>query len=297
MPPTDGGNRRVTNRTLVSGRVLGDGSFMRGKKTSERRTLGSGARAEDQVQDLFHAFPYHYVKRFATPDTRVLDVGFGDGYGAEILSESVREYVGVDNSELAVREARARYDLPNVTFTKSDGTVLPFSSGSFDLVVSFHVLEHIAQPEPYLTELMRVCRTGGRVVIVTPNRAFRLDRDQRPWNRFHVREFDATDLLGLLSDPSVDTTVYGITGSSEMIEVERRRVGRAQRLARFDVLGLRYRLPESFLVRVRRVATAFAARASQDATGGEFSLTHLRCVEASADGSVHLLALLRKDAA
>jgi SAM-dependent methyltransferase len=280
----------------VSGPVLGDGSVMRGKNTSERRTLGSGGSAEDQVQDLFHAFPYHYVKRFAIPDTRVLDVGFGDGYGAAILSESVREYVGVDNSELAVREARARYDLPNVIFANSEGAELPFASGSFDLVVSFHVLEHIEQPEPYLAELARVCRAGGRIVIVTPNRAFRMHRGQRPWNRFHVREFDATDLQELLASHFADASVHGITGSPAMTEVERRRVARARRLARFDVLRLRYRLPESLLVRVRRMATGLAAHVSRDASKGEFSLADVHCVDATAGDAVHLLAMIRRDA-
>ena len=144
------------------------------KTTGERRDVASAQRAEDRAQDLFHLFPYHFVRQFCSPTTRVLDVGFGEGYGAKILTNSVAEYVGLDMSEDAVRHASSRYPFPNVRFARSDAEAIPFDEGSFDLVVSFHVLEHVSEPESYLKELARVCRAGGHIVIVTPNRALRL---------------------------------------------------------------------------------------------------------------------------
>jgi SAM-dependent methyltransferase len=261
------------------------------KATGERRTVTSAQSLEDRAQDLFHLFPYHFVKGFCSTSTRVLDVGFGEGYGAEILNGSVAEYVGLDMSEEAVRHASSRYTFPNVRFEQSDAATIPFDAGSFDLVVSFHVLEHVAEPEPYLAELARVCRLGGHVVIVTPNGAFRLAPGERPWNRFHLREFDRAQLSGLLSKHFAQFAVMGIAGNVEMNDLERARVARARRFARLDPLGLRYRLPEVLLVRVRRWLTS-AVRGTKGSLEAGFSLGDVRCVESDVDESIHLIAVI-----
>jgi len=142
-----------------------------------------------------------------------LDVGFGEGYGAEILHGSVADYVGLDASPEAVGHASSHYPFSNVRFEQSDARTIPFDKASFDLVVSFHVLEHIEEPVAYLTEMARVCRPGGRLVVVTPNGAFRLRHGERPWNRFHVREFDSAELEQLLSRHFSRFAVEGIGGT------------------------------------------------------------------------------------
>jgi SAM-dependent methyltransferase len=261
------------------------------KATGERRAVTTALSAEDRAQDLFHLFPYHFVKKFCSTSTRVLDVGFGEGYGAEILSGSVADYVGLDMSEEAVQHASSRYSFPNVRFERSDATTIPFESGSFDLVISFHVLEHVAEPDSYLREMARVCRPGGYIVIVTPNAAFRLAPGERPWNRFHVREFDRAELEQLLSEHYTRFAVMGIEGNEEMNALERARVARARRFARLDPLGLRYRLPEMILFRVRRSLRILSStRTAAPATG--FSDADVRCVEDGVGDSVHLIAVI-----
>jgi SAM-dependent methyltransferase len=226
----------------------------------------------------------------------VLDVGFGEGYGAEILSGSVADYVGLDMSEEAVRHASSRYTFPNVRFERSEATTIPFESGSFDLVISFHVLEHVADPDPYLEEMARVCRAGGHVVIVTPNGAFRLAPGERPWNRFHVREFDRAELEQLLSEHYTRFAVMGIEGNEEMNALERARVARARRFARLDPLGLRYRLPEVILFRLRRLLTTLSSTRAAAAPQG-FSDDDVHCVDDGAGTAVHLIAVIdRSDA-
>jgi ubiquinone/menaquinone biosynthesis C-methylase UbiE len=267
------------------------------KATGERRTVMSAQSAGDRAQDLFHLFPYHFVKQFSSTSTRVLDVGFGEGYGAEILTASVGEYVGLDMSDDAVQHAASRYTFPNVRFERSDAETIPFDAGTFDLVVSFHVLEHVAEPDSYLKEMARVCRVGGHLVIVTPNRAFRLGPDERPWNRFHVREFDGAELEDLLSKHFTQFTVMGIAGNAEMNDLERARVARARRFARLDPLGLRYRLPEVLLIRVRRLLMLVAATREADAHPTDFSLADVRRVESRTDDSVHLIAVVDKSEA
>jgi ubiquinone/menaquinone biosynthesis C-methylase UbiE len=264
------------------------------KATGERRTVTSAQSPEDRAQDLFHLFPYHFVKKFCSTSTRVLDVGFGEGYGAEILSGSVADYVGLDMSEEAVVHASSRYSFPNVQFERSDATTIPFDGGSFDLVISFHVLEHVVEPDPYLKEMARVCRAGGHIVIVTPNRAFRLALGERPWNRFHVRELDRAELAQLLSEHFTRFVVMGIEGNEEMNALERARVARARKFARLDPLGLRYRLPEVVLFRVRRLLTILSSTRTAAPTTG-FSDADVRFVEDGVDDAVHLIAVIDKN--
>lgn len=262
------------------------------KQTGERRTPDLHGRAEERVQDLFHLFPYFYTRDMIEPGDCVLEVGCGDGYGAGILGQRAAEYVGVDLSADAVRHASARYGSATVRFQQADATALPLVEGTFDLVVSFHVIEHLRDTGSYLDELARVSKADGRIVLVTPNRAFRVAVGERPWNRFHVQEFDAPGLTQLLSQHFANVAVMGVAGSDEMNAVERQRVARARRLARMDPLGLRYRLPEPLLIRVRQAISRTATRPSD--ADGDFTLDDVHCVESDLDTCVHLLAVIER---
>lgn len=259
--------------------------------TSERRTLSSSQRASDRAQDLFHLFPYHFVAEAATNDTRVLEVGFGEGYGADVLGPVVTGYVGLEVAEEAVKHAVAHHLRDNVRFELYDGTTIPFASESFDVVISFHVLEHLSSPTAFVAELGRVCRAGGRVVLVTPNAAFRLSPGERPWSRFHLREFTADELMQLLSAHFDHSTVMGIAGNEEMNRLERARVSRARRLARLDPLGLRYRLPEALLLPLRRLLMSTTGSRRSRVHEMDFSLASVRCVGDQLDQAPHLIAV------
>jgi SAM-dependent methyltransferase len=49
------------------------------------------------------------------------------------------------------------------------GVPLPYPDGTFDLVVSMDVVEHVSEPLPWLRELVRVVRPGGSLFLTTPN--------------------------------------------------------------------------------------------------------------------------------
>jgi SAM-dependent methyltransferase len=183
---------------------------------------------------LYHRYAYSVAAASIEPGARVLDVGFGEGYGAEMLATP--NYVGVELDADVVDHARARY--PNFRFEQYDGVRLP--QGPFDLVVSFQVIEHVPDPEPWLAEISRVTK---RAMFTTPNRVHRLPNGGRPWNRYHVREFTAAELRALLARHFADVTVNGVSAPPEIEAIELARYARARRLARLDVLGLRHRLP------------------------------------------------------
>jgi len=101
----------------------------------------------------------------------VLDAGCGGGGIAVSFAEESRFAVGLDLvnrfSDAGVRLAKER-GIENVSFVQGDGISLPFEDGTFDVVLSHSVIEHVDSPEDYLCECFRVLRQGGVLFLSTP---------------------------------------------------------------------------------------------------------------------------------
>ena len=101
---------------------------------------------------------------------RVLDAGCGGGGMPLSLAEHSDEVVGIDPidrfGQAGVTLARER-GVRNLRFLQADGMALPFAAGTFDLVLSHAVIEHVADAPMYLRECRRVLRAGGRVYLST----------------------------------------------------------------------------------------------------------------------------------
>lgn len=99
---------------------------------------------------------------------RVLDAGCGEGHFLERLrSRSRKSIYGMDISAKRVLAARKR--APKATVRLGDVTKLPFRNGFFDTVVCMDVLEHLDEPWKATSELMRVTKNGGRVIVSVPH--------------------------------------------------------------------------------------------------------------------------------
>ena len=146
------------------------------------------------------------VRAFVQPqgDERVLDSGTGTGALAFAIAPLVAEVVGVDLVPELLEEARSRAAaFPNVTFVEGDATRLPFGPGSFDLTASVRTLHHVARPERAVSELARVARPGGHVLVVDqiasvdPLVALELNRFERARDPSHARALADIDLRAL----------------------------------------------------------------------------------------------------
>lgn len=131
---------------------------------------------------------------------RVLELGCGTGYGAKHLAALAEHVEAIDVAADAIEYARSHYASPNLHFRQVlPGARLPYPDGSFDVVLSFQVLEHVADETMYLSEAARVLRNGGELLLVTPDRRHRLFPGQRPWNRWHLREYSMESLVKLVA--------------------------------------------------------------------------------------------------
>ena len=109
-----------------------------------------------------------FLERIAVPaGTKMLDVACGAG---QISIPAAREGVrvtGVDIATNSIEQARARAQEEGLEarFEEGDAEVLPYEDASFDLVVSLIGAMFAPRPDRVASELVRVCRPGGRIVM------------------------------------------------------------------------------------------------------------------------------------
>jgi len=157
---------------------------------------GERVTPEGTPEALFreHGMRYVFAGRFVQGQ-RVVDVACGSGMGTDLLARmGARECVGLDVSVDAVTAAARRY--PRSRFAACDATRLALREASVDVIVSLETLEHLHEPEAFVTQCARALRPGGAFVVSTPNRPVYRWLGENP---FHVREFTRGELLALLA--------------------------------------------------------------------------------------------------
>jgi ubiquinone/menaquinone biosynthesis C-methylase UbiE len=130
-----------------------------------------------------------------------LEVGAGYGDILIYLRERGCQTAGTDLSEAAVAKGR-EYGI-DMRYGHLKDVGLP--SGSFDIAIMCHSLEHVPQPRVELAELSRLVKKGGRLHIAVPNgHAVRMDQDQLEWahlsHPLHFWYFDGENLARLLHE-------------------------------------------------------------------------------------------------
>lgn len=152
-----------------------------------------------------HRSRYRFAESYVAGQT-VLDVACGSGFGLEMLTAVGARPIGVDYAGEALSEIRARQ--PRAALLRADATRLPLRSASVDHVVSFETIEHVPDAASLVSEIRRVLKPGGRLILSTPNRAFGPPQ-RHTANRFHVREFTADELRALLLECFSDVQLFG----------------------------------------------------------------------------------------
>lgn len=128
------------------------------------------------IDQYSHFAPYRRLAEILTLVSeriggRIVDIGCGDG----ILLEEIRDIgergnlplslIGLDISLARLKRARKR---SNAQVVIADASHLPFADSAYDLVFCSQVLEHLPEPEKALTELGRIVKATGVVIISLP---------------------------------------------------------------------------------------------------------------------------------
>jgi 2-polyprenyl-3-methyl-5-hydroxy-6-metoxy-1,4-benzoquinol methylase len=98
---------------------------------------------------------------------RVLDVGCSSGYLARPLVERGCTVVGIESDPEAAEAARTMCE--DVLVGDVEAMTLPFENGSFDVILCGDLIEHLREPEQFVTRMRPYLRDRGRLVLSTPN--------------------------------------------------------------------------------------------------------------------------------
>ncbi len=179
---------------------------------------------------------------------RVLVDGCGVGSYLARLAPGARQAVGLDIELERTFDAHAKG--PDAVC--GAGENLPFPDGAFDLVLSHEVLEHVQDDRQAVSEIARVLRPGGRLVMFVPNRGYPFETHgvywrgkyhfgniplinwlPRAWrDRLapHVRVYDSGDLNRLFAGLPLQRVQQSMVfGAYDNIIARRPRFGRALR--------------------------------------------------------------------
>jgi SAM-dependent methyltransferase len=181
-----------------------------------------------------HLDRYRFVKDLAV-GKRVLEIGCALGYGSAQLAAVASEVFAIDTCDTAIEYARFRYAGTNLTFQKMDACSLALEDKSFDLAVSFEVIEHVTQAMSFLASIRKVLKPGGMAVLSTPNRLVASPNGILS-DPTHVCEYSPLEFAGLLRSAGFcEVCLYGQHLPMGVWKVH----GLSTGLSRLDIFGLR----------------------------------------------------------
>lgn len=166
----------------------------------------------------------------------VLDLSCGTGYGSDYLGASAGRIVGIDCAPDVVAKSRADYPRSNVAFLAMDACVLAFRDASFDCIVSQDTIEHVQDDRRFVSELTRVLKPQGMLIIFTPHGK---GRGTTPNDPYHVREYTHEELKALLAPYFSMIRWYGRRQGHRLKTVERS----MDTVRDLDPMGLRNCIP------------------------------------------------------
>ena len=168
------------------------------------------------------------VRRLLGPFTGnevALDAGCGTGSLAFALAPLVDEVVGVDTRVDYLEAGRAAAPA-NVRLVEGDVMALPFGYAEFDLACCHRVLHHVRRPELAVSELARVTRPGGKLLVadqlgsVDPLVSLEQDRFERLRDATHQRLLPDGDIRGFLD--ANDLVLVSSDVTRENVDLEQR---------------------------------------------------------------------------
>jgi ArsR family transcriptional regulator len=144
-------------------------SALAARRTKSQEFFSSSAGQWDRVRDELFGDRFHLsaLAAFVEPDWVVGDLGCGTGQLSAALAPFVARVVAVDGSAAMLQAAKKRlHGLDNIDVRRGDLEALPIDDARLDAATVMLVLHHVPEPAKALTEVARVLKPGGRIVLV-----------------------------------------------------------------------------------------------------------------------------------
>jgi ubiquinone/menaquinone biosynthesis C-methylase UbiE len=133
------------------------------------------AEPDSRLYRLKRRLTFHHVMKWlrkaaaGRSDFRMLEVGTGSGFFTTFVEQEFprAEITGIEYDPRLVELGQAK--LRRATITQGNAEELLLPDGSFDIVVSLQVIEHLYQPERMLARVHGLLRPGGSFIFTTPN--------------------------------------------------------------------------------------------------------------------------------
>jgi ubiquinone/menaquinone biosynthesis C-methylase UbiE len=127
----------------------------------------------------------------------VLNAACGRGYGGNILLKGKpKKIVCVDIDKDSISYARNNFKDNRLAFQVANVEKLPFKDNSFDVIISIETIEHLKNTGLFLSQIKRVLKPNGLLILSTPNKK----SSSRLFNNpYHIHEYTTQELRALLS--------------------------------------------------------------------------------------------------
>jgi 2-polyprenyl-3-methyl-5-hydroxy-6-metoxy-1,4-benzoquinol methylase len=176
---------------------------------SEKQTISSADNDTRYVPDnctadfcaIAHESRYYWVyDKWDIQNKSILDFGCGSGYGAFLLSKKAQLVHGLDYSSTTIDYAKGKFNSKNLEFFSGDAvsTEIITQLKSYDIIVSFDVIEHLEKYFEYLKNITLLLKQEGTLIIGCPNRLQTFEWNTH-WNPYHFQEFSPYQLRKILN--------------------------------------------------------------------------------------------------
>ena len=153
---------------------------------------------------------------------KILEIGCGAGSMTAYLAKKGYQIIGTDLSKDMIDYAKKTH--PAVEFKKMSGDKLNFKNESFDIVLSFDLVEHIPDVEKHFKEVNRVLKKDGKYIFVTPNKLVNVpyniikNKSLNGWKKHHMSVQTKKSLRKLCKKTGFEVEIKKVKAYEEYID-------------------------------------------------------------------------------
>ncbi|WP_081979175.1 class I SAM-dependent methyltransferase [Lacinutrix jangbogonensis] len=133
----------------------------------------------------------------------VLEIGCGEGYGISLINKNINYLTVIDKSKKVLNNIKKKHPTTNI-LCQNIPPLSNLKDNSFDVIISFQVIEHIKDVKCFIKEIYRILKPNGKAYITTPNATKTIARN--PW---HYKEYNFTEITNLIKNTFANYTIEG----------------------------------------------------------------------------------------